>query len=303
MPHSSDLEGRTSAPQHVLVTGATGHQGGGLARLLLRRGHRVRALTRKPQSPAAEELQKLGAEVVIGDLGERSSIERAARGVDAAFLVATPYEKGPDAETRFGMTGLDAIRSAGVPYVVYSSVGDADRKTGIPHFESKARIEEHLKDLGLQYSVVAPVFFSENLFAPWLAAGLAQGVFATGILPTRKIQVISLPELAEFTTLAVEGPKAFHGKRINVASDEPMLSEMTADLSTVLNRKLLYQAIPLDQVRTQSEDLAKMYDWFNREGYTADIRALRRDYPQVHWRSFREWAAAQNWSQALSSSS
>ncbi len=302
MPHSQELEGKSSAPQHVLVTGATGHQGGGLARVLLQRGHRVRALTRKPDGPAAGELKKLGAEVVAGDLGERSSIERAARGVDAAFLVATPYEMGPDAETRFGTTGLDAMKAAGVPYVVYSSVGDADRRTGIPHFESKARIEEHLKDLGLKHSVVAPVFFSENLFAPWLAAGLAQGVFATGILPTRKIQVISLPELAEFTALAVEGPKAFDGKRINVASDEPMLSEMTADLSTVLNKKLHYQAVPLEQIRAQSEDMATMYDWFNREGYTADIRALRRDYPQVHWKSFREWAATQNWSQALSAS-
>jgi uncharacterized protein YbjT (DUF2867 family) len=94
--------------------------------------------------------------------------------------MATPFERGPTAEIQFGTTGLDAFRATDVPYVVYSSVSDADRETGIPHFDSKPRIEEPLLGLGIDYSIVAPVFFSENLFAPWMAAGLARGVLATG---------------------------------------------------------------------------------------------------------------------------
>jgi uncharacterized protein YbjT (DUF2867 family) len=296
MPRSKESAGPSAVAKRVLVTGATGQQGGGLARLLLQRGHHVRAVSRKPDSVASNELRRLGAEVVPGDLGDRASIERAAKGVDVAYLVATPYEQGVAAETRFGKTGLDGVHAAGVPYVVYSSVSDADRKTGIPHFDSKAEIEEHLKGLGTEYSIVAPVFFMENLMAPWITGGLTQGVLATGILPDRKLQVISLPEIAEFTALAVENPHSFRGKRINIASDEPTPTEIARQLSERMGRKLAYHALPLDDVRKQSEDFAKMYDWFNRVGYSVDIAKLKHEYPQVHWRSFREWSAAQDWS-------
>jgi len=302
MPHSKELTGLSSEPKRVLVTGATGQQGGGLARLLLQRGHHVRAMSRKPDSAAANELRKLGAEIVAGDLGDRASVERAAKGIDVAYLVATPYEQGVEAETRFGRTGLDGIHASGVPYVVYSSVSDADRKTGIPHFDSKAEVEEHLKGLGTEYSIVAPVFFMENLFAPWVSAGFAQGVLAMGVLPDRKLQVISLPEIAEFTTLAVEQPRSFRGKRINIASDEPTPTEIARRLSEITGRKLAYHALPLDEVRKQSEDFAKMYDWFNRVGYSVDIARLKHDYPQVHWRSFREWSGRQDWSRILPAS-
>jgi uncharacterized protein YbjT (DUF2867 family) len=299
MPNSKELEGRSSEPKHVLVTGATGQQGGGLARLLLKRGHHVRGVSRKPDGAAANELRKLGAEIVAGDLGDRASIERAAKGVDVAFLVATPYEQGPAAEVQFGKNGLDGFHAARVPYVVYSSVSDADRKTGIPHFDGKAEIEAHLRHLGPEYSIVAPVFFNENLLAPWMAMGLAQGVVATGVLPDRRLQVISLPEIVEFTALAVERPGSFRGKRINIASDELTPTQLTQQLSESVGRKLTYRALPLDEVRKQSEDLATMYDWFNRVGYSAEIAKLRHDYPQVHWRTFREWSAQQDWPRVL----
>jgi uncharacterized protein YbjT (DUF2867 family) len=299
MPHSKETSGRSDEPKRVLVTGATGQQGGGLARVLLSRGHHVRAFTRKPESAPANALRKLGAEVVAGDLGDRSSVEKAAKGVDVAFVVATPYEKGVQAETGFGKTGLDGIRAAGVPYVVYSSVSDADRKTGIPHFESKAEIEQHLHGLNIDHAVIAPVFFSENLMSPWVAPGLAHGVFASGALADRKLQVISLPEIAEFTALAVEQPHSFRGKRINIASDEPTPVDIARELSEISGRKVTYQQIPLDELRKQNADTARMYEWFNQVGYSVDIPQLKREYPQVHWRTFREWARAQDWSRVI----
>jgi len=296
MSPTMELAGRSPEPKRVLVTGATGQQGGHLARFLLGRGHQVRAVSRKPESPAANQLRALGAEVVAGDLADRSSIERAAKGLDAAFLVATPFEQGPAAETRLGTTGLDALHRAGVPYVVYSSVSDADRRTGIPHFDSKAEVEAHLKDLGTDYSVVAPVFFMENLLAPWIASSLSQGVLSTGVVPERTLQVISLAEIAEFTALALENPRTFRGKRVNIASDELTPTAIARELSERIGKPVTYRGAPLEEVRKQSEDLAKMYDWFNRVGYSVDIRRLRQEYPQVHWRSFRDWAAEQDWS-------
>ena len=299
MTAGNELEGRASEAKRVLVTGATGQQGGALARLLLRRGHRVRAMTRKPGGPAAADLRKAGAEVVAGDLGDRDSVEAAAKGADVAYVVATPYEQGPAAETRWGKTGVEAAHAAGVPYIVYSSVSDANRNTGIPHFDSKFEVEEHLERLGTDYSIIAPVFFMENFFAPWATAGYPRGVLGMGIAPDRALQVISLPEIAQFTTLAVERPEAFRGKRIDIASDEPTPVEMARRISEAAGARLAYVPIPLDEVRKQSEDFAKMYDWFNRVGYSVHIPKLKADYPQVRWTNFSEWSAAQDWSHVL----
>lgn len=299
MTASSELTGRASERKRVLVTGATGQQGGHLARLLLRRGHHVRAMTRKPDGPAAVALAKAGAEVVAGNLGDRSSVETAAKGVDVAFIVATPYEQGPAVEVQWATTGVEAAHAAKVPYIVYSSVSDADRKTGIPHFDSKFEVEERLKRLGTDYAIIAPVFFMENFFAPWMTGGFANGVLATGIAADRKLQVISLPEIAEFTTLAVEGRPSFRGKRINIASDELTPVEMAQRLSEASGAKLAYVPVPIDQLRQQNEDFARMFDWFNRVGYSVQIPKLKSDYPQVHWTTFREWSAAQDWSRVL----
>src|SRR4051812_37540822 len=97
----------TSKPT-VLVTGATGQQGGAVAQALLSRGHRVKALTRKPDSDAARRLASAGAEVVAGDLGDDSSVVKAARGSDAMFLMGNSYEAGTEQETRLGIIAADA---------------------------------------------------------------------------------------------------------------------------------------------------------------------------------------------------
>src|SRR5688572_21196625 len=127
----------------ILVTGATGQQGGALARLLLEKRRNVRALTRRADSPAASELRGHGAELAIGDFDDRASLERAMRGVDAVYLMATPFGAGIEAEVRQGTTAADVAADAGVRHLVYSSVSDADRQTGIPHFDSKYAIERH----------------------------------------------------------------------------------------------------------------------------------------------------------------
>src|SRR3712207_3013064 len=132
----------------VLVGGATGKQGGALARVLLERGHDVRAFVRRPDSPEAKELERLGAELARGDFDEPSTLEEAARGTDALFIVATPFEAGMEAETRHGIAAADAAKAAGVSHLVYSSVANADKDTGIPHFDSKRKVDEHIEGLG-----------------------------------------------------------------------------------------------------------------------------------------------------------
>jgi uncharacterized protein YbjT (DUF2867 family) len=147
----------------ILVTGATGQQGGSLARLLLQKKHKVYALTRNTQSSAAQDLRNKGANVVKGDLDDSGSLERAVKDVDSIFLMGTPFEDGTEGETRRGKLMADIAKENKVEHLVYSSVANADKNTGIPHFESKYKVEGHIKDLGIPYTIIGPTFFMENL--------------------------------------------------------------------------------------------------------------------------------------------
>jgi uncharacterized protein YbjT (DUF2867 family) len=281
----------------VLVCGATGQQGGALAHVLLDKGHRVRAFVRRPHSPEAKALERLGAELAEGDFEEPSTIEDAARGMDAAFVVATPFEAGMEAETRHGIAAASAAKSAGISHLVYSSVAGADQDTGIPHFDSKRKVEEHIEGLGVPYTIVAPVYFMDNLLAPWTLPQLKEGRFPMALPSSRPLQQIALPDIAAFTGVVLEHREEFVGRRVDIASDELAGEEVAEVLTRVTGREVHYVELPLEQVRqAMGEDGARMFEWFDRVGYSADIEALRREHPEVGWHTFEEWAKEQDWS-------
>lgn len=283
----------------VLITGATGTQGGGVARLLLADGHHVRALTRNASSPAADALRKLGAEVVAGNFDDPSSLVAAARGVDTAFAMSTPYVAGPDAERTEALALIEALKTAKVGRIVYTSVSDADRKTGIPHFESKVPAEEAVKASGAAWSIVAPVFFMENLTGPWWLPALQSGTWSMPLPVDRKLQMIAAADLAKFTALVIEQPGTFNGRRINLASDEVSPNEVNGIIGRVTGRALTVQGIPPAALREQNPDFAAMFEWFDKVGYSVDIAGLKRDYPSVGWHTFESWAKAQPWDTLL----
>lgn len=288
-----------SKPLSVLVTGATGQQGGEVARALLKKGHKVRALTRKPDSAGALALKQVGAELAVGNFEDRASLENAMKSVDAVFIMSAFAEAGTEGETRQGITAVDAAKAARVKHIVYTSVSDANRKTGIPHFESKARVEEYLAKADVPYTIIAPVFFSENLIGPWLGQGLKQGIVSMAVPSRRPLQHINLQEIGVFGALVLERGEEFLGKRINLASSELSGEQVAEIFSRVSGKPFRYVEFPLEQVRANSEDAAIMFEWFNTHGYTADIAKLRRDYPEVGWRTFEEWAHAQDWKKLL----
>ena len=285
-----------SAKRSVLITGATGNQGGALARVLLRKGHLVHALTRRTDSPAAQELEDLGAELMAGDFDDAASLERAAKGMDTVFALSTFFEAGVEAETRQGINVADAAKAAGVKHLIYSSVSDADRNTGVPHFDSKYEVEKHIEGLGIPYTIVAPVFFMENLLSPLSLPALQQGSLAIPMPADRKLQQVALSDLGEFDASVVEERERFLGKRVNIASDEFTGAEAAEILSRVAGRDIRFSQIPIEQVGETSEDFALMYEWFDRVGYSADIPSLRRDRPEVGWHTFEDWAKGQDWS-------
>jgi uncharacterized protein YbjT (DUF2867 family) len=285
-----------STKRSVLVTGATGQQGGAVARALLFRGHRVKALTRKPDGDAARQLMSAGADLVTGDLGDAASVLKAASGVGAMFLMGNVNETGTEEETRQGIIAAEATKAAGVGHLIYSSVADANKKTGIPHFDSKYLVEKHIAGLGIPYTISAPASFMENIVAPWSIGALRQGTFAFPMPPKRVIQLIALADIGAFVAALIERGDQVFGERFDLAGDELSGEEQAKILSHAIGRPINYQEIPIAAARQQSEDVARMFEWFDRVGADADIAALRRDFSEVRWHSFADWAREFDWS-------
>jgi len=277
----------------VLVTGATGKQGGAVARLLLQKGHKVRALTRKLDSPAAQALKKDGAELVQGSFDDKASLVKAAKGADTVFAMSTPFEKGVEAEAQQGIALADAAKEAGVGHFVFTSVAGADQKTGIPHFDSKYKVEEHLKKIGLPHTVIAPVYFMENLHAPFSGLDPAKGTLTFPMPAGKPLQQIAVEDIGKFAALVIDRRDEFIGKRFDIASDELTMPKAAEILSGLLGKKLQYQEVPRAAFAQMGEDMARMFGWFADVGYSADVKGLRSRYPEVGWHSFEQWARSQ----------
>ena len=274
----------------VLVAGATGQQGGSVARHLLERRFQVRGVTRNVESNAAKELAALGAEMVRAEFTDPDAIGTALQGADAVFGVTTPFESGVDEETAQGVALIDAAVAAGVKHFVYSSVASADQRTGVPHFDSKYRVEQHLAASDLTWTVIAPVYFMSNLFFPDSLKALKDGTYAIPLPPELPLQQIAVEDIGAFAGHIFATPNEFAGKRIDIAGDELTSKEAADVLAGVLNKPISAYQVPLEGIRSFSEDLALMYEWFTSTGYTVDIDALRTAYPEIGWTRFAQWA-------------
>jgi uncharacterized protein YbjT (DUF2867 family) len=273
----------------VAVTGATGTQGGATARALLAAGHRVRALTRRPE---AAELRELGAEVVAADFDDTVSLDRAFAEVDAIFLVTTPFGTDLDTEIRQGVAAVDAAVRAGVRHIVFTSATNADRATGIPHFDSKWVVERHLAQATDNWTVIAPAAFMDNVAGGWAARSLRQGRFSLPLSPGTPLKLIAAADIGAFAALVIGRREEFIGCRVDIASDERTGKEMAHTLGLRLGRVIDYDAASVQDVAHYSTDLAAMFDYFERVGMDVDITRLRAEYPEVGWHTFADWAKA-----------
>lgn len=289
--------------QFYAVTGATGAQGGAVVHALRRSGHPVRALTRDPASPAAAELRALGAEVVRADFDDPASLLAALTGADALFAMSTPFGAGSTpfstgfaAETRQGIALLDAAVAAGtVRHVVFSSASNADRGTGIPHFESKHLIERHLATLPLGHTILGPGVFMENYANSWTLELLRQGVLALPMPGDRPLPVIAAADIGAFAALALTRPERFAGRRIDIASQWRTPVQLAAAISAACGREIVHREVPLAEVAGYSPDLAAMFRYFQQVGLEVDVEALHRDHPEVGWHTMARWAAERTW--------
>jgi uncharacterized protein YbjT (DUF2867 family) len=279
----------------ILVTGATGQQGGAVASRLLSKGYKVRAMTRKPESEKAKALAAQGAEIVRGDLDDPQSIERALEGVWGAFAVQNTWESGVAREEEQGKRFAELARKVGVQHFVYSSVGSAHRKTGIPHFDNKWRIEGTVRALRFpSHTILRPVFFMENWISPWFKPGIDQGKLMIGIRPTTVLQMIAVDDIGKFGLRAFERHQEMNGVALELAGDQHTMPETAEILGKAAGRKIEFVPVPIAEVRKFSEDYAIMLEWFDRVGYEVDIPGLARKYG-IRLTTLAEWARRANW--------
>ncbi|MFI6316887.1 NmrA/HSCARG family protein [Nonomuraea sp. NPDC050556] len=268
----------------VLVTGATGLQGGAVARHLLAAGHHVRALVRKPSAALAQA----GAEPVLGDMDDRASLVRAMRGAQGVFSVQ-PTESYPgapagfttDDEVRLGLNVAEAAKEAGVGHVVYSSVGGAERSPGIRRWESKWRIERHIGALALPATILRPVRFMENHSGPHL------DVLSDVFHADTPVQLIAADDIGAFAALAFADPDHYVGRAIELAGDELTMPQIAAAISRATGRTITYRPIPRQAL---TGDGVAGYDFGNDRGWQADLPMLRRLHPGLM--DFATWLAA-----------
>ncbi|MFP8957872.1 NmrA/HSCARG family protein [Natrialbaceae archaeon A-CW3] len=261
----------------ILVIGSTGTQGGAVARHLLERDVNVLALTRDSDQGEARELADQGAEVVERTISSKNNVEALIEDADGVFLMTNFWEHGYDDEVEQGTNVVELAADVGVDHLVFSSVGGADRDTGIPHFDSKWEIERRIDELDVPATVVRPVFFAQNFEG--FRESIEDGNLALGLEPRTPLQVLDIEDLGAFVTEAFADPDRYLGEAFELASDELTLRAMAVRFADALETGVRAQHLSIDEVEDhQGEEYAVMFEWFNEHGYESPIDELQADH-------------------------
>ncbi|MFC5367897.1 NmrA/HSCARG family protein [Salinirubrum litoreum] len=278
----------------ILVAGATGTQGGAVVDHLLGGEYGtydVYGLTRDANSERAQALAERGVTVVEGDLTDGERMAELCAGMDAVFCVTTFFEDGPAVETEQGITLADAASEAGVSHFVYSSVGGADRDTGLAHFESKYTVERHVADLGLPATIVRPVYFMQNL-AYMHGEELRNGTLSMPLDEGVELGLVDADDIGRAVATAVADPERFVGQTFELGGDSLTLEAMADAVSTAMGTEIEPVHLDLDTYRDAAgNEMADMYAWFNAEGYDIDTESLRAEYG-IETTDFASWLTA-----------
>lgn len=264
----------------VLVLGATGTQGGAVVDHLLEDEVTVYALTRNPDGDAARSLEANGAEVVEGNLNDTDALEAAMEAVDGVFCVTNFWEHGYDTEVQHGTNAVDAAVESDVEHFVFSSVGGAERDTGISHFDSKWEIEQHLEASGLNATVVRPVFFMQNLEGN--REDVMDGTLALAMERHVPLQMLDIDDLGAFVARIFADPERYIGGAFELASDELTLTATAIRMADVTGVDVTAQHVPpaaLEEGMDQfGEEYRVMFEWFNEHGYESPIDTLQAEH-------------------------
>jgi len=273
----------------ILVTGGTGNQGGAVARCLIEKGFGVKVLTRHLASAAAENLKKYNIELVQGDLDKPQTFSHHLTEVGGIFSVQT-FENGIDKEIKQGTQLADLAKQYGVNHFIYSSGAGADLQSGIPHWESKLTIENHIRQLGLSYTIIRPTALFENFLLPQVRAQLLKGKLVSPIHQDVVQQFISAQDIGRVSTAVFANSQHYRSQTITLAAQQLSLTQVAHIFSQTLGKEITYQQLPRLVTRlVMGRNLYKMFQWVNEHGgvFSPDEEALQTDFPDFldlqHW--------------------
>jgi uncharacterized protein YbjT (DUF2867 family) len=266
--------------RQIAVIGATGQQGGAVVDALLDQELSVRALVRDTGTVGAQALRDRGVEILKGDLANAESLDALLTGVDGVFAMSTPVD-GTDVEVTSGTAIANAASRVGVPHVVFSTVGGAERNTGIAHFESKRRVEEHIESLGLHATFLRPVFFMENLTGFGVTVEEGSVVVRLPLPAGIPLQMVAVRDIGNASAAILKGGTAVEGGSVEIGGDALTGAEIATAIGTHVNLPSRYEAIPLEAVASYG-DTADMFRWFaETPAYQADFDATKQLVPDV----------------------
>ncbi|MGA3061516.1 MAG: NmrA/HSCARG family protein [Candidatus Bathyarchaeia archaeon] len=268
----------------ILVIGATGHQGGAVVEALLRTDFSVRTMVRDMGSDKAQPLKKRGVEMVLGDLDDYDSLIHSMDGAYGAFSMLNFMDAGVQKEEERGKRVAEAAKEAAVQHFIYSSVGGAERSTGIPHFESKWHVEQHIRELELPYSIVRPTTFMTNLMES--PANMRFGAFSMMRGEKMKpLQMIAVQDIGKWVAHMFLNRERFLGKAVEIAGDEVDFTKMATAYKKVYGKTPMDvqppQPSPPSRPTLPFGDFEKMFTWINTYGYKADLEMNRREIPDL----------------------
>jgi uncharacterized protein YbjT (DUF2867 family) len=259
-------------------------------------GWKLRALVRNPADGRAKSLTDRAVEVVRGDLEDPGSLVDALRGAWGVYSVQDFWSVGARREVQQGKNLAEAAKKADVEHFVYSSVGGAERKSGIDHWESKWEVEKYIRHLGLPATMLRPSAFMENYYIDQVEVGILKGKLMDPIRADKPYQTIAADDIGAFAALAFSHPRDFIGVELEIAGSELTNPETAQVFSRVLGKPVKFQKLPMPIVRlVLGKEFYQMFRWFNTAGFKANISDLRSRYPEVHLHTLEEWLRAEGW--------
>ena len=271
----------------IFVTGATGNQGGGATRNLLSKGFYVKALVRNPALAKLNAHENL--EIIKGDLDDVNSYRQHLHDCDGVFCNLV-FTSGIKKEIRQGFDLFNASKESHVKHFVYASVIGSDLHTGIPHWESKNTIENHIKTSGINYTILRPSSLYENMLLPQVKSRIQKGKL---VLPTHRTtvqQFISSEDVGRVATTVFSNPERYRDLTLNLAAEQMDGEQLSATFSKVMGREIKFQQLPMIITRLfMGKDLAKMFRWINDNDtcYVKDLQAFKKEFPGML--SLEEW--------------
>ena len=265
----------------IFVTGGTGNQGGAVARNLKEQGFIVKVLTRNPNSIKSQNLKKMNIEVVKGDLNTADSYREYLENVYGIFSVQT-FENGVENEINKGVTLATLAKEFGVKHFLYSSVFGANLNTGVAHMESKFKIENHIKNIGLPFTIIRPTSLFENFLIPQVKKGILKGKLVQSINRNTVLQYIAAEDIGIIATKIFQKSEMYLGKTMPLATEQLSTQEVANKFSEVLNKKIEYKKLPVLITRLfLGKNLYKMFKWMTEISsfQKGDVDLTKKEFP------------------------